>query len=118
MTETTDDLTISEYADQAAETADYPYRHAEGPAPYPFVGLSGEAGEVAEQFKKLLRDDDGFLTDERREKIIKELGDVLWYVAAICDEIKVDLQEVARRNVEKLADRAERNVIRGEGDDR
>lgn len=118
MTETTDDLTISEYADQAAKTADYPYRGAEGPAPYPFLGLPGEAGEVAEQAKKMIRDDDGFLTDGRREKIIKELGDVLWYVAAICDEINVDLQEVARRNVEKLADRAERDVIRGEGDDR
>ena len=113
-----DNLTLTDYQKAADRTAIYPYRGAEGPAPYPFVGLSGEAGEVSEQFKKLLRDDDGFLTADRRDAVIKELGDVLWYVAAIAHEVDADLEEVARRNIDKLTDRDDRGVIHGDGDDR
>ena len=112
-----DDLTFSEYQKAADRTAIYPYRHAKKSAPYPFLGLPGEAGEVCEHAKKMIRDD-GRMTGERRDAIIKELGDVLWYVAAIAHEVDADLEEVARRNIDKLADRDDRGVIHGDGDDR
>lgn len=85
---------------------------------YPIIGLGEEAGELLGQLKRIARDDGGALTDERRARIIAELGDVLWYAAAIAAELKVPLGEVARLNLAKLADRAERGVIKGEGDHR
>ena len=112
------DLDFDEYQRLAARTAEYPGRDGDHPAIYPFIGLPGEAGEVADHGKKIVRDDEGRLTDDRRDDIAKELGDVLWYVAAICDELGLEMSDVARRNVEKLADRQERGVIQGEGDER
>ena len=112
------DLNFEEYQRFAARTAEYPGRDGDHPAIYPFIGLPGEAGEVCEQIKKAVRDDDGMVTAERCEAIAKELGDVLWYVAAICDELGLEMEDVARWNVEKLADRQDRGVIQGEGDER
>lgn len=85
---------------------------------YPALGLTGEAGEVAEKIKKMLRDDDGVLTDERREALKKEIGDVLWYVAALAADIDASLGEIAQINVDKLTKRKEQNQIHGSGDDR
>lgn len=85
---------------------------------YTTLGLNGEAGEVAEHIKKALRDDDGELTDERRAKITKELGDVLWYLAQTATEIGVPLSEIAAENVAKLASRSARGVLNGAGSDR
>lgn len=85
---------------------------------YPTLGLCGEAGEVAEKVKKMLRDDDGMLSDERRAAIAKELGDVLWYVAQVATEAELDLDEVASANLEKLLSRQERGVLQGSGDER
>lgn len=85
---------------------------------YTTLGLNGEAGEVAEHIKKALRDDDGVLTDERRAKITKELGDVLWYLAQTATEIGVPLAEIAAENVRKLTSRKERGVLNGAGSDR
>lgn len=85
---------------------------------YPALGLCGEAGEVAEKIKKMLRDDGGALTEQRRKDIILELGDVLWYLANLANDIGVSLDTVATRNLEKLADRAKRNAIQGSGDSR
>lgn len=82
------------------------------------LGLTGEAGEVADKFKKIIRDKDGMLLDDDRLAIIKELGDVLWYVAGIARYLDVPLSEVAERNVEKLEDRQRRNALHGEGDER
>lgn len=82
------------------------------------LGLTGEAGEVADKFKKIIRDKDGRLLDDDRLAIIKELGDVLWYVASIARYLDVPLSEVAERNVEKLEDRQRRNTLHGEGDER
>lgn len=84
---------------------------------YPVIGLCGEAGEVAEKYKKCIRDDKP-IVGETRDAIIKELGDVLWYVAAIASELKVTLSEVAEKNLEKLADRRERGTLHGSGDER
>ncbi len=85
---------------------------------YPTLGLCGEAGEVAEKVKKMLRDDGGILTDERRAALGAELGDVLWYVAQVATEAGLDLGTLAAGNLEKLRSRAERGALTGDGDER
>ena len=79
------------------------------------LGLSGEAGEVAEKVKKYYRDDE---SDLDKEGLIKELGDVLFYVTALANHIGSDLQTVMNTNIRKLHDRLERNKIQGSGDNR
>lgn len=84
-----------------------------------YCGLGlGEAGEVQGKVKKIIRDDGGVLSQEKREAIIDELGDVLWYVARLADEMRVPLSEVGDRNLMKLFSRKERDVISGSGDNR
>lgn len=85
---------------------------------YPVMGLAEEAGEVAGKFAKALRDNNGIITDERKEEIIKELGDVTWFVAEICTLLDVSMGDVMQRNIEKLTSRKNRNVIHGSGDNR
>ena len=82
------------------------------------LGLPGEAGEVTDKFKKIVRDKAGKISDEDKKAIVKELGDVLWYLAGIARYLDIPLSEVARVNVEKLEDRLARNVLHGEGDER
>lgn len=109
-------MTFDEYSHEAALTAIYPLR-GENPY-YPALGLCGEAGEVAEHIKKVMRDDRMNLTAERQELLKKELGDVLWYVNALCLELGVSLSDVAAANLEKLKSRQERGVLNGSGDNR
>ncbi|OGY56975.1 MAG: hypothetical protein A2119_01155 [Candidatus Colwellbacteria bacterium GWA2_46_10] len=85
---------------------------------YPVLGLAGETGEVAEKIKKILRDKDGVVSDEDREEIKKELGDVLWYLSRLSAEMGLSLEDVAQSNIEKLFSRLERGKIQGEGDNR
>jgi NTP pyrophosphatase (non-canonical NTP hydrolase) len=80
---------------------------------YPTLGLCGEAGEVAEKVKKQVRD--GVFN---RHEVAKELGDVLWYLANISNDIGYSLKEIANMNVDKLRSRKERDVIKGSGDNR
>lgn len=82
------------------------------------LGLSGESGEVAEKFKKIYRNNEGKMSEEERLEIIKELGDVLWYISAIARHLKAPLEQVAKTNLKKLKDRAKRNVILSSGDNR
>jgi NTP pyrophosphatase (non-canonical NTP hydrolase) len=86
--------------------------------PYFVLGLNGEAGEVAEKIKKVLRDDDGVVSDEKKIEIEKELGDVLWYLSQTATELGLDLDKVAEKNLEKLFSRQARNKITGDGDNR
>jgi len=108
-------MTFSEYQQKASATAIYGAGNAVN---YPILGLVGESGELANKYKKVLRDDDGVLTNEKRQAIADELGDVLWYVAALARDLKVDLEEVAQKNLDKLYDRKARGVISGSGDKR
>lgn len=82
------------------------------------LGLVGEAGEVAEKFKKIIRDKDGKISDQDRMDIQKELGDVLWYVSVLADYLECSLSGVAQANLDKLRSRKSRGVSRGSGDDR
>lgn len=110
-------MTFEEYAAAAGATAVYPGRHEFGGRAYAALGLTGEAGEVAEKVKKLWRDN-GELTAEVCESVAYELGDVLWYVAAMAYEIGYPLEVVAEMNVDKLRSRRDRGVLAGSGDDR
>lgn len=109
-------MLISEYQQRSRCTATYP--DAGDNIVYPTLGLAGEAGEVAEKVKKLLRDDGGVMSDERRAALAGELGDVLWYVAQVATEAELDLQEIAQGNLDKLLSRQERGVLSGSGDER
>ena len=82
------------------------------------MGLTGEAGEVAEHAKKILRDDEGRITPERRGAVIKELGDVLWYLTMAAKEIGSSLHDVAQVNMGKVAERAKTGTLHGSGSDR
>ncbi len=83
---------------------------------YPTLGLNGEAGEIADKVKKYIRDDRPF--PAVRDEIIAELGDVLWYLAALCSELDVSMSEIAQSNLDKLQNRARRNKLSGSGDNR
>lgn len=109
-------MTFNEYQQQSFETAIYPNKGNN--IAYATLGLCGESGEVAEKVKKILRDDGGKVTEEKREQLKKELGDSLWYIAAICSELKLNLDDVAQTNREKLQSRKERGVLNGSGDNR
>ena len=85
---------------------------------YPTLGLANEAGEVAGKVKKIFRDRGGVISEGDREALKQELGDVLWYLAQICTELDLSLQEVAEANLTKLFSRLERNAIGGDGDNR
>ena len=113
-------MKIDDYAQQAITTlsSDYAYGDANAQLMGMVLGLGGESGEVLEKFKKLLRDQQGTITEEDKQAIIKELGDILWYVTAVAHLLGSSLEEVARRNNAQLASRQQRGQLRGSGDDR
>jgi NTP pyrophosphatase (non-canonical NTP hydrolase) len=109
-------MDFREYQTQSRKTAGYPpIGH---PVIYPTLGLANEAGEVAGKVKKIFRDKGGVIGAAEREALKSELGDVLWYLAQVCTELDLSLDEVAEHNLKKLFDRLERGTIRGEGDNR
>lgn len=116
-------MKLNEYQSGALTTAKYPSEFA---ILYPALGLNGEAGEVADKVKKVIRDlditrnEEGaiIIPDDRKESIKLELGDVLWYIATLSNDLGLSLEEVAKANLEKLASRMERGKISGSGDNR
>ena len=109
-------MRLSDYQERSRATAVYP--DAGDNLLYPTLGLCGEAGEVAEKVKKMVRDDGGVLSAERRAALSKELGDVLWYLAQLATEAELDLEAIAQDNLDKLESRRRRSVLQGSGDDR
>ncbi|OYT36403.1 hypothetical protein B6U91_01290 [Candidatus Pacearchaeota archaeon ex4484_71] len=109
-------MEFNEYQKKAWGTAVYPNKGNN--VIYPMLGLGGEAGEVLEKMKKILRDFNGEISDQKKEEMKKELGDVLWYLATISTELGLDFEDVVQTNIKKLASRKEREVIHGEGDNR
>jgi NTP pyrophosphatase (non-canonical NTP hydrolase) len=109
-------MDFSDYQTKSRKTARYP---AIGhPVVYPALGLVNEAGEVAGKIKKVFRDKDGHISEETREALKAELGDVLWYIAQVATELNLSLDEIAEHNITKLYDRLERGKIQGDGDNR
>jgi len=109
-------MNFTDYQTQSRKTAKYP---AIGhPVIYPTLGLTNEAGEVAGKIKKIFRDKGGLIGEAEREALKGELGDVLWYLAQVCTELDLSLDDVARHNLEKLFSRLERGKIGGDGDNR
>ena len=109
--------TFNEYQTRTATTAIYPGQGEVTGLLYCALGL-GEAGEVQGKAKKVLRDDDGVLTDNKREAMAAELGDLLWYAAQLATELGVELGDIAQANLDKLAGRKARGVLQGSGDNR
>ena len=85
---------------------------------YPTLGLTGEAGEVSDKVKKVIRDHNGEFTEEIKKEIMKEIGDVLWYCATLAHDLGFDLSAVATENINKLESRYQRNKLGGSGDNR
>lgn len=104
-------MDFSDYQIQAIKTAIYP---ADSMVTYPALGLAGEAGEVCNKIKKVIRDG----TEINKEELIGELGDVLWYLAALARDLDISLQVVAEQNIKKLQDRQQRGKLQGNGDNR
>ena len=108
-------MRLSDYQKWTSETAIYPKNES---VVYTALGLAGEAGEVANVVKKILRDDNGIVTEEKQEKLKAEIGDVCWYLARLADELGLELEDILDANVFKLMDRKNRNQFRGSGDNR
>jgi NTP pyrophosphatase (non-canonical NTP hydrolase) len=111
-----DQMDFNEYQTKSRKTAGYPaIGHS---VIYPTLGLVNEAGEVAGKIKKIFRDKGGQISEETRQALKAELGDVLWYIAQVATELDLALDEIAEHNIVKLYDRLERGKIKGEGDNR
>ena len=108
-------MTLNEYQQKALETAIYPTKYK---VIYPALGLTGEAGEVADKVKKIIRDNNGEMSKEKAVELAKELGDVLWYIATLAHDIGFTLEEIGQMNYEKLHSRQQRGMLGGSGDNR
>jgi NTP pyrophosphatase (non-canonical NTP hydrolase) len=112
------DYTFSEYASKAASTALYPGRKSFLGVMYCALGAAGEAGEIANKVKKIMRDDGMVVTPEKRDALKREVGDVLWYLSQLAYELEFELGDSAQENNAMLASRKERGTIHGSGDNR
>lgn len=104
-------IDFDEYQDSAVSLAFYP---DEAKKTYPLLGLIGEVGEFANKYKKVIRDGKEF----EKEDVASELGDILWYLAALAQDFDLPLDYVANKNLTKLFDRRDRGVLGGSGDNR
>lgn len=113
-------MNISDYSTQAISTLhnEHDTKDLDATLISQVFGLVGESGEVAEKFKKLIRDKNGSLDQSDKDEIIKELGDILWYVNSVATLLDSSLEEVAKKNLDKVISRKERGVTSGSGDNR
>jgi NTP pyrophosphatase (non-canonical NTP hydrolase) len=110
-------MNLDEYQKEALVTAIFSEDEFKDLAHWTF-GITGEAGEIAEKLKKIIRDKQGIVSDEDKEELIKEMGDVLWYLAVLAEHLGYKFDEVGKRNITKLRSRQARNKIHGSGDNR
>lgn len=108
-------MDFKEYQELAHKTAIYPKKYG---VSYTTLGLVNESGEVAGKLKKIIRDKGGKISLESKKDLADELGDVLWYLSELCTELKLPLEWIAKRNIEKLESRQTRGVLGGSGDKR
>lgn len=108
-------MKFSEYQDFVNDMKVYKEKDA---IIYPTIKLAGETGEVSEKVGKTIRDNGGIFSEEGKVALIKELGDVLWYVSALADDLGYNLEHVALTNMGKLNSRKDRGVVHGSGDER
>ena len=109
-------MTFNDYQKRSREHAFYPDMNKN--LTYPVIGLAGETGEIAEKVKKILRDKGGRFNAEDIEGLKKEIGDVLWYLAALATELGLSFEEVAYENLQKIEERSARGTLKGSGDNR
>lgn len=109
-------MDFDEYQTLATRTATFDGKQREHQLMYVALGIAGEAGEIAEKIKKIVRNDEGVVSEEKKESIKQEIGDVLWYLSQMARILDLRFSEAAKANLEKTADRAARNVIKSEGD--
>lgn len=108
-------MNFSTYQFAARQTALYPQDRA---IEYLVLGMCSEVGEVAGKYKKIIRDNEGVMDESQREAFLGEIGDVLWYIAMLCDELNTNIGVVASKNIDKLHSRKQRGQIQGSGDSR
>ncbi len=111
-------MDFNAYQIQAKSFAIYPPDKIGDVPVYPALGLVEEAGEVAGKLKKIIRDKNGQMQMDDYHAVTKELGDVLWYLSAMCSELGLSLEQVAKENILKLSDRQARGKLSGSGDNR
>lgn len=104
-------MKFNEYQEWVKTMKVYPEKHK---IVYPTLGMQGEAGEVAEKVKKWLRGD----KELDKAELLKECGDVMWYLASLADDLGYTLQDLVDMNIEKLSSRKDRGVLKGDGDNR
>src|SRR2546428_6017688 len=108
-------MQLNEFGTEAMRTAIFPLDKG---LDYLVNGLTSEAGELAGHYAKAIRDEDGFISGERRMLMLKEAGDCLWMLAGLAREMGSNLEAVAQMNLNKLADRQRRGALSGNGDNR
>lgn len=111
-------MELDEYQKLASRTANFSGIPGEHPIMYCCLGLAGEMGELIEKVKKVMRNDAGIVSDEAREGIKREMGDVMWYLSQMARLMDISFDDVGATNIKKVYDRAERGVISSHGDNR
>jgi NTP pyrophosphatase (non-canonical NTP hydrolase) len=110
-------MTLEEYQKQALTTvitSDNEFRDLL----HWVLGINGEAGEIAEKIKKIIRDKNGKVSEADKAELAKEVGDVLWYLAVFAHHLGVPFETIAKQNLDKLQSRKARGVLGGSGDNR
>ena len=115
MKERYKDMDVNVYQEKAVATAIYPETHK---ITYPALGMAGEAGEVANKVKKIIRDGKKSLPDDWQQQLASEIGDVLWYCAALARDLDMSLATIMAANLDKLKTRQEQGTLGGSGDKR
>ena len=112
MKERYKDMNVNVYQEKAVATAIYPESHK---ITYPALGMAGEAGEVANKVKKIIRDGKKSLPDDWQQQLASEIGDVLWYCAALARDLDMSLATIMAANLDKLKARQEQGTLGGSG---